>query len=159
MTNISTELGFQNWWLLHQSRDVIVRIRNRELSQYGITTDQAATLIVIKNITNLHKKSTPGEISKWTLREPHSVSKILTRMEKEGFIIKTSGLGKKKNEVHISLTEKGEEAYNHSSKRSSIQEVMSCLTEEECLQLNSLLIKIRDRGLQNLTKRIKAVFP
>jgi DNA-binding MarR family transcriptional regulator len=158
-TNASIDIDFRTWWLIHQSRDVIFRIRNRELSQYGVTTEQAAILFIIKNFTNLKKKSTPGEISKWTLREPHSVSKILTRMEKIGFVKKTSGLGKKKNEVHISLTEKGEQAYNYSLNRNSIQKVMSIFSEEECLQLNALLMKLRDKGLQDLTKKVKAVFP
>jgi len=157
--DITNDLSFKTWWLLHQSRDVMMRIRSKELSQYGISTEQAATLFAIKNLIDLKRKSTPGEISKWTLREPHSVSKILARMEKEGFINKTSGLGKKKNEVHISLTEKGQQAYNNSLKRTSINEVMSCFSREECLQLNELLAKLRDKGLQDLTKRIKAIFP
>ena len=155
----STDLDFETWWLLHQTRDVISHIRTKELSQYGISIEQASTIFVIKNLTNLKKKSTPGEISKWTLREPHSVSKILTRMERDGFVKKTRGLGKKKNEVHISLTKKGEQAYNYSLNRSSIQEVMSCFTKDECRQLNALLMKLRDKGLQDLTKKVKAIFP
>ena len=80
-------------------------------------------------------------------------------MEKGGFVKKTSGFGKKKNEVHISLTKKGEQAYNYSLNRSSIQEVMSCFTKDECRQLNALLMKLRDKGLQDLTKKVKAIFP
>ena len=158
-TDISKDLDFKTWWLLYQTRDVISHIRNKELSQYGISIEQASILFIVKNLTDLKRKSTPGEISKWVLREPHSVSKILTRMEKGGFVKKTSGFGKKKNEVHISLTEKGEQAYNYSLKRSSIYEVMSCFTKEECLQLSALLVKLRDKGLQDMTKKIKAIFP
>ena len=158
-TDISKDLDFKTWWLLYQTRDVISHIRNKELSQYGISIEQASILFIVKNLTDLKRKSTPGEISKWVLREPHSVSKILTRMEKGGFVKKTSGFGKKKNEVHISLTEKGEQAYNYSLKRSSIYKVMSCFTKEECLQLSALLVKLRDKGLQDMTKKIKAIFP
>ena len=34
-----------------------------------------------KTLNNLKIKCTPGEISKWILREPHSVSRIVSRME------------------------------------------------------------------------------
>jgi DNA-binding MarR family transcriptional regulator len=155
----SKEKVFKPWWLLHQARDVAYRVRTRELSQYNITIEQAAILFIIKILKDLKRKSTPGEISKGVLKEPHSVSKILTRMEKQGLLIKTIGLGKKKNEVHITLTEKGEQAYINTLKRDSIREVMSCLSEEESRQLSSLLEKIRDRALQALTKRNKVIFP
>jgi MarR family transcriptional regulator, organic hydroperoxide resistance regulator len=155
----SDELCFKTWWILYQARDVAFRIRTRELSQYGITTEQAATLLIIKMLNDLEKKVTPGEISKWILREPHSVSKILTRMEKDGFVTKTGGLGKKRNEVHITLTEKGEQAYRCSLKRESILDVMSVFSKAECLQLNSLLEKLRDRGLQTLMKKSEVFFP
>jgi DNA-binding MarR family transcriptional regulator len=158
-SHFSKDQYFNTWWLLHQARDVVFRVRSRELSQYSITTEQAAVLFIVKVLNELRRKSTPGEISRWILREPNSVSKILTRMEKEGFINKINGLGKKKNEVHINLTGKGEQAYNRSLKRDSIREIMSCLTKEECHQLGSLLEKIRDKALQNLTKRSKAFFP
>jgi DNA-binding MarR family transcriptional regulator len=157
--NIPKELDFKTWWVLHQARDVIFLIRSRELGQYGITPVEAGTLLIIKNIIKSKKNPTPGEIAKWTTKEPQAVSKNLSRMEKEGLITKTSGIGKKKNQVHISLTEKGEEIYNQALKRSSIQEIMSCFTKEECLQLYTLLIKLREEGMQNLTKRTGGIFP
>ncbi len=155
----SENQSFKTWWLLNQARDVTSRAWSRELSQYGITTEQAAVLFVVKVLTDLKRKITPGEISKWILREPNSVSKILTRMEKQGFVNKINGLGKKKNEVHITLTKKGEESYQHSLNRESIRELMSCFSEEEHQQLSSLLEKIRDKALQDLTKRSKVFFP
>ncbi len=151
--------NYRLWWLLHQVRDVMYRARNKELSQYGITSEQAAALVIIKMLNNVKSKSTPGEISRWLLKEPHSVSRLVTRMEKDGLVSKDSGSGKRKNEVKISLTKKGEQAYNSSLKRESIQEVMSCLSEEECRQLSSVLEKLRDGALQNLTRRNKLPFP
>ena len=153
------EQDFRTWWLLHQASDASFRVRNRELSQYGITPEQAAILLIVKILIRTKRKPTPGEISKWILREPDSASKILTRMERDGFIIKNSGLGKKKNEVHVTLTGKGEKAYKYSLKRDSIHEMMSCLSKEEHLELSSLLIKLRDKALQDLAKKSEAVFP
>ena len=157
--NISEDLDFQTWWLLHQTRDVVFLMRSRELSQYGITAEQAAILFTVKLLSDKKRKITPGEISKWTLREPHSVSKILSRMEKEGYISKATGLGKKKNEVHITLTEKGEQAYRSSLNRESIRSVMSDFSKEERQQLNALLTRLRDKALRDLTQKRTDVFP
>ncbi len=157
--SFSEDQVFKTWWLLHQARDVTFRARTRELSQYGITVEQAAVLFIIKVLNNIKTKVTPGEISKWIMREPNSVSKILSRMEKEGFIRKTSNLGNKKNEVHVTLTEKGEQSYQRSLNREVIREIISCLSQEEQQQLRSLLEKIREKGLQVLVKRSKVSFP
>jgi MarR family transcriptional regulator, organic hydroperoxide resistance regulator len=156
---IAEELDFQNWWLLHQTRDVVFLLRSRELSQYGITTEQAANLFTVKFLSDRKRKITPGEISKVTLREPHSVSKILSRMEKEGFICKTTGQGKKRNEVHITLTEKGEQAYKVSSNRDSIRELMADFSLEERRQLNSLLTRLRNKAVQEVNKSKAVSFP
>jgi DNA-binding MarR family transcriptional regulator len=157
--NISEDLDFQTWWLLHQTRDVVFRLRSRELSQYGITAEQAAILFAVKILSDKNRKITPGEISKLTLREPHSASKILSRMEKEGYISKATGLGKKKNEVHITLTEKGEQAYQSSLNRNSIREVLSEFSKDERRQLNAMLTRLRNKALQDLTQRSTDVFP
>ncbi len=80
-------------------------------------------------------------------------------MEKEGFITKATGLGKKKNEVHISLTEKGEQAYQRSLNRESIRAVMSDFSKDETRQLNALLTRLRDKALRDLTQKRTEVFP
>jgi DNA-binding MarR family transcriptional regulator len=153
------DLYFKTWWVLYQARDVSSRVRTRELSQYGITIEQSAALLIIKNLQSQKLKSTPGEISKWLFRVPHSTSRILTRMERDGLVIKKIGLGKKRNEVHIELTEKGEQAYSCSLMRESIRKLMSALSKTECLQLNSFLEKLRDKGLQDMSEKSEVFFP
>jgi DNA-binding MarR family transcriptional regulator len=153
------DLYFKTWWVLYQARDVSFRVRTKELSQYGITIEQSAALLIIKKLHSQKLKSTPGEISKWLFRVPHSTSRILTRMERDGLVIKKTGLGKKRNEVHIELTEKGEQAYSRSLIRESIQKMLSTLSKTECLQLNFLLEKLRDKGLQDMTEKSEISFP
>lgn len=148
--HFTNDYQFNTWWLLHQAQHAIFRVRGRELSQYNVTLEQASVLFVIQTLREADKKTTPGVIAKCVLREPHAVSKILTRMEKEGLVKKINGLGRKKNEVLVHLTEKGRTAYKHSIKRDSIHDIMSCLTEEECIQLCSLLDKVRGKALQEL---------
>ena len=153
MENYSpNDFQFNTWWLLHQAQHAIFRVRKKELSQYNVTLEQASVLFVIKALGETDRKTTPGVIARCVLREPHAVSKILTRMEKDGLVKKINGLGRKKNEVIVNLTEKGRTAYRHSIKRDSIHEIMSCLTEEECVQLCSLLDRLRDKALQELTE-------
>ncbi len=146
------------WWRLHQTRHVLSRARNKELSRYGITAMQAAVLFIIKAIMATEGEVTPGKISRWLLREPHTVSKICTRMENDGLVSKIRG-SSKKNEINITLTEKGELAYRQSLKRESIKEIMSCLSEEELQQLDSSLQKLRDKGLDKLNESRKVPFP
>ncbi len=144
------------WVRLHQARDVIFRARDKELSRYSITPMQAAVLFIVKVLKATEGEATPGKVSRWLLREPHTISRIVTRMEDEGLVSKIRGSGKK-NEINITLTEKGEQAYRQSSKRESIREIMSCLSEEERQQLDSSLEKLRNRGSKTLTRQAKCL--
>jgi len=146
------------WVRLHQARDVSYRAREKELSKYGITPRQAAVLFIVKVINATEGEATPGKVSRWLLRESHTVSRILTRMENEGLVSKTKGSGKK-NEINVTLTEKGEQLYKQSLKRESIKEIMSCLSEEERQQLDSSLEKLRNKALQNLETASQVPFP
>lgn len=100
MKNYSfVDQDYELWVLLHQPRDAVFKAREKELSPYGISTMQAAVLFIILAIGN---EATPTEISRWLLREPHSVSNLLSRMEKEGLVTKD---GKDNRIVHNSLIE------------------------------------------------------
>ena len=156
--HFSADKDYNLWVLLSQARVMLFRARDKELSQYGITARQAAVLFAIKALNATEGKATPAEISRWLLREPHTVSRILSRMEKDGLVSKMKGSGKKRK-VCITLTEEGEQAYRHTLKRESIREIMSCLSEEEHQQLNSMLKTLRDRAIENLKDLTKVPFP
>jgi DNA-binding MarR family transcriptional regulator len=145
MKNYSaTDQDYNLWILLAQTRDAILKARQKELDQYGISTSQAAVLFVIQAIGD---RATPAEISRWLFREPHSVSTLLSRMEKQGLVRKVKDLDRK-NLVRVVITEKGREAYYQSTKRESIRGIMSSLSEEERQQLTSSLRKLRDEALK-----------
>ena len=88
------------WVLLNQARDSMHKAREKELAQYGISSSQAAVLFISNMID---AEVTPSEISRWLLKEPHTVSAIITRMEKQGLVKKIKGKGKN-NSVQIALT-------------------------------------------------------
>ena len=136
-----------NWWLLlAQTRDAIFKARQKELNQYNISAIQADVLFTIQAFGD---KVNPAEISRWLFREPHSVSELLNRMEKKGLIKKAKD-PHRKNVVRVVLTEKGREAYYQSSKRDSIDKIMSSLSGEECQQLMSCLQTLQNRALKEL---------
>ena len=131
------------------------KARSRELLQYGITPEEAAVLFVIRSIG---RRATPAEISRWLYRKQHSTSGLLKRMEKKGLVTKTNDLDRK-NLVRVSLTEKGEQVYEYSTKRESIHRIIEALSEEECVQLASYLRTVRDKALEENGEDLNLPFP
>lgn len=146
---------FRLWVLLRQVAHTTLVARDRELNQYGITTIQAAVLHTIQLIGN---KATPAEIARRILRERHSVSGLLIRMEKDGLVRKVKDLDRK-NLIRVAITEKGQQAYDQSTKRKSIHKIMSSLSEEERQQQRSCLEKLGNKALRELLVNRKPPFP
>jgi DNA-binding MarR family transcriptional regulator len=150
----SLDKDYSLWVLLNQARDSMHKAREKELAQYGISSSQAAVLFISKMIDC---EVTPSEISRWLLKEPHTVSAIISRMERQGLLKKIKGKGKN-NSINIALTKAGEEAYLNSEKIQSIKDITSHLTVEEGKQLRSLLARLRDISI-DYTSRFKVPFP
>ncbi len=146
---------YQLWWLILHTRRAMSKVRAKELSQYGITPEEAAVLFVVQTIGY---KATPAEISRWLLRESHSVSSLISRMEKKGLVRRVKDLDRR-NLVRVAMTKKGEQAYNQAAKRESIHQIMSHLPEEECQQLTACLERLRDKALEKLGVAKKPPFP
>jgi len=151
----SADQDYNLWVLLQQVGHAAFKARQKELNQYSISNTQAMVLFVIQAIGN---KATPAEISRWVFREPHTVSGLLNRMEKEGLVRKVKDL-ERKNLVRVSITEKGQQAYHQSTKIESIRKVISSLSEEERQQLRSSLETLRDKALKELGVNRKLPFP
>ena len=150
-----TDQDYQVWVLLQQARHAVFRAREKELRRYGITSMESAVLFILKAIDD---EATLGEIARWLLRERHTVSSLLSRMEGEGLVSKTEH-SQGKGMVRVDLTEKGKRAYEQCAKREAIRQVMSALSEEERELLRSCLEKLRDRALEYLATRVKVPFP
>ena len=141
-----TDEAFRLWALLIRTKDTIYRVRQRELREVNISPIEAAVLVIVRATG---RKATPAEISRWLFRQPHGVSMLIDRMQKEGLVRKAKDL-EKKNLVRVELTEKGQQAYDHAAKRIAIDRIMSSLSEEERHQLSSYLEKLRDKALEEL---------
>ena len=144
----SKDLDFDLWVLLRRTSHVVLKARDRELAKYGISAVQAAVLFLVRE---LGRDAIPAEISRQLLRDAHSVSGLLSRMEKDGLVRKVKDLDRK-NLIRVELTEKGKQAYNESTKRESISGIMSSLPDKEQRQLMSYLRTVRDTALKELGK-------
>jgi DNA-binding MarR family transcriptional regulator len=152
----SVDEDYKLWVLLNQAADTTLRARQKELDRYGISSAEAALLFAVQAIG---ERATPAEITRWLLREPHTVTELLNRMEKGGLVKKSKDL-ERKNLVRVSITEKGRQAYEQSTKRKSIHKVISSLSQQERQQLRLYLEKLRNKALGELREeRPKPPFP
>ena len=150
MDTIATTYGKRELWaLLDQATTAMSRVADNELSQAGITMVQGAVLYYVKNAK---EPVIPAHISRWLFREPHTVSQLLMRMEKQGLVKRTKNLDRK-NQLRITLTEKGEQAYQKQIEMRGISKILSILSPEECDKLAARLKKLRDEAVKELDSR------
>ena len=155
-TNMNSILNNKNyllWRLLLQTRNAMMKARDRELAQYNLTRRQAAILQIVQ--------ATGGDISayriaRWLILEPHSLVKVLNRMGKKGLVKRSIKKGVRK-ESKIDLTEEGIEAYEEVCLLSSINIILSVLSERQFDELWTILKLLRDKAMQEV--RIKAPLP
>jgi DNA-binding MarR family transcriptional regulator len=150
MGTIATTYGKRELWaLLDQATTAMSRVADNELSQVGITMIQGAVLYFVKNAK---EPVIPAHISRWLFREPHTVSQLLMRMEKQGLVKRTKNLDRK-NQLRITLTEKGEQAYQKQIEMRGIGKILSTLSQEECDKLGAGLKKLRDEAVKELDSK------
>jgi DNA-binding MarR family transcriptional regulator len=141
---------YRMWGLLRQVSDGMLRARDEELKPFGISAVQFGVLYVLKMLEKADMPPTPSEISRWLFREPHTVSALLDRMEKQGLVrsLRNSpGRGK----IRVVLTEKGEEVYRAQNKgRRVIPTILESLSAEERKQLGAFLERLRKKTLEAL---------
>jgi DNA-binding MarR family transcriptional regulator len=144
--SMSQDEALRLWVLLGQTRDLVRNAIRKELEQFNVTSRQAAVLLLLQAST---ERLTPAEISRQLFREPHTISAILKRMEKQGWLTRQKDLNKK-NLIRVALTEEGRELYLKTSNRKSIHKIFSCLSEEEVKQMSSCLDKLKRKGMREV---------
>ncbi len=132
--------------MLTSTNHLIYRARQKELNRYGISMHGSG---VLDAVFRFGKEATIKVLSQQAFRERNSMSEHLSRMEKEGIIIKVKDM-KRKNQVRVEMTEKGYELFQKAAERISIKDIMSILTREEQRELWSLLSKLRERTMKSL---------
>jgi DNA-binding MarR family transcriptional regulator len=136
---------FMLWIMVAQTKDAILRARQRDYAHFNISNERRA---VLWNIQNNGGHATPVEIARQLFRELHSVSEMLVRMEKEGLITRYKGSGRSR--VEVKLTKKGLDVFNQSLHNETDKRIFSVLTKKQRERLMSYLWKLRGRVLKEL---------
>ena len=134
------------WLLFTHARYALFRAREKELQRYGISPEQASLLFMVQAMGN---KATPSALSRSLLRQPHTISALTDRMVKRGLIKKVRDLDRK-NLVRVVITEKGQKAYEQTTKRGPIHRVMNSLSQEEKKKFRQHLQKIYSKARQEI---------
>ncbi len=143
---LANDPSFQIWVLLTQARDALGWVREKELRRVGLSRIQARVLFAINAATT---PVTPAELSRRILRKPHTMSALLTRMEKEGLIRKAKNLPRK-NSIRVEATERGQELFLAGAQYRGIQEIVSRIPKARRERLASCLTALRDAALEKL---------
>ncbi|MFC2009097.1 MarR family winged helix-turn-helix transcriptional regulator [Chloroflexota bacterium] len=139
--------------LLRQASDAMMRARQSELTPAGVTTIEAATLMMIDS---LGQNAMPARIAELVLRRPNSVSALLQRMQKDGLVRRAYDLARK-NHVRMELTEYGQEVLEKVKPRESVHAVFGALSPEERAFLRKTLLRIRAEALEVLGEKAPPV--
>ena len=143
--------SYRLFQLLRFTADAIHRAREYELKKYNLTPEQAGALVCILSLGN---NATQAELSRWLFRLPNSITILINRMEKLGFVKKRPDK-KRKNIIRLSLTKKGYEVYLHSIEFKAFYPIMEVLPENKRRQLKTILEDIRKKVFENLKLDVK----
>jgi len=138
---------------LLQVADIFVKIRERELLPQNLSATAAEILFLVDA---LGKDVTPAKLSRMTLREPHSTSGILMRMETHGLLKRTKNM-ERKNLIRITLTAKGEKVLSQAMKKEGSVNVLSKLTAAQQKDLKASLTALKEAGKKELHLGPKAL--
>lgn len=136
---------FMLWVLIAQTRDALLRARERDYARYGISNERRAILFTIQNHGG---RATPVEIARNLFRELHSVTEMLKRMEKDGLIQRHPGTGRSK--VEVTLTDKGLDVLKQSLNSQTDKRIFSVLSKKDRERLASYLWVLRSRVMQEV---------
>ena len=139
---------FTAWFLVTQAWPAMYRVVEKQLAKVGLTPEQ---LDVLWLCTDYPPPLTPAEVSRFLFRKSHSIAGLLDRMERDGLIRRVP---KRKGHpfTEIQITAKGEQLVGPGKDVtiSLIARLMSPLTEEELLQLQQVMAKLRQKALEEL---------
>ena len=138
---------------LLQVSDILFKIRERELLPQNLSAPAAEILFVVDA---MGENVTPAKITRMTLREPHSVSGLLVRMEGHGLIKRVKDM-ERKNLIRITLTAKGERALKQVMKLEGTTGIISRLSEVQQKQLKATLASLKEAGRKELHLSPKAL--
>lgn len=144
------------WILFKRVYDILIKVRNNELKEYGSNIEQAG---VLKVIQSLGVNATPNEIASVRFRRPHTISVLLRSMERSGLVARTKD-DHRKNVIRISLTDNGKEASQKLKKSRAIKEILeTALSQAEIKQLSTYMWLLCSEAEHNYAANFKISNP
>lgn len=149
MASDSADPGFDEyftlWVLIAQTKDAILKARERDYARYGISNERRAILYIIERNGGC---ATPVQIARDLFRELHSITEMLKRMEKDQLIERHKTTGRSKIEAR--LTQKGLDVLKESVHNETDKRIFSVLPKSDRDRLAWYLGEIRRAALQDL---------
>ena len=142
------------WGLIRTLGHLMERVRDRELAPVDLTVQQAG---ILRHVEAMGDAATPSALARQMFREPTSVSALLNRMQRQGLVKRVKNL-KKRNQVRIKLTEKGQRALQVALERQSARKIMARLSPELRHSLLEGLMEFRKSLLQELVGSYRESF-
>ncbi len=137
------------WLCLYQTADVIQKLRNRELSQIGLSMLEST---VLSWIEKSNRAVTDSELARWMQRDIEPTRTVLRRMRAKDLINMERGF-KESDTVTVCMTLKGQIAYEDSLRQEYGCQAISSLSNTEKAQLDILLKKVTEASNNNLSVR------
>lgn len=133
------------WKLLDHTAFVINRTRKKELAIFSLTPEKAYVLDI------LHQSGgsvTIQKIADITMRRHNSISTLVNRMVKQGYVVKTRDKDDRR-QYNVTITEKGQALFDKFSSNTII-DVFSILSENDKIRLEKCLRQVRDKTYRAL---------
>jgi DNA-binding MarR family transcriptional regulator len=153
--SIAASQGYGRFWsTFNQAYWVMIRVAEAEMRGLDLTMIQAAVLYWVKT---LETPPTPADLSRLLFRRPHTVSDLLTRMEKQG-LVRRKRDAKRRNVSRVVLTAKGEEAYERQRQVGAVARVLSELTPQESEMVQGALDRLRRKAIEELKSGLSSPY-
>lgn len=151
-------LSVSAYLLLRYTFNSIVKCEDELFPQIGLTPQQLATLLAIKQSP---EPVTQSDIANWLDRESTSITAIIDNLSKIGLVERVRDLNDRRF-VRLVVTPEGDKVLDKARKPKvkQLMGIMSCLSESETAALIELLQKIRKKTFDyRKVKEVKDIVP
>ncbi len=147
--------SFKLWSIMDATYRSVFKAREHELLSDGILIMQVRVLAVIERASD---EATPANLARLLWRKPHTISQMLSRMEKAGLVTKGPD-PTHRNRVIVKITPKGHETYALARERRTFNRIISGLTARKREQLMNLLNQVWKNAQQELGDEDRDIHP
>jgi len=146
--------NYKLWLLLAQTKAALFKAREKKIGHY-VHHSQAIALVFIWTYNGA---ATPSMLSQVLSLEVQSVSGLINRMEKKGYVTRYKD-PERKNVIRLALTEKGLQTAREVRQLDFVEAAMSRLSAEQQEQLKNCLTILLDFALEEVEKEDRKSAP